>query len=727
MFDERPNLAVRHLAAIVESSEDAIVSKDLNGIIKSWNRAAERMFGYTEAEAIGKSIYIIIPPDRYDEETDVLRRIRSGASVDHFETIRRRKDGTLFPIALSVSPIRDADGSIIGASKIVRDISERRRVEQALAEAEARRADLHRRLAALVDASASLLGSPRIEDVLPAILRLAGDVVAADAYAVWRFDAVRKAWQIASHVGVSDAFAAVVVTSHEAREASPVALTQPLAAGDVERTALLRERVEAYRAEGIRSMLAIPLPSTGSATATLVFYYRNLHEFTDVEIESAKALGNIAGAALQTADLYSNQRLREDQALFLARAAAILARSLDYKESLKSLAQLAVSQIADWCSVDMIARGVIDRLAIAHRDPVQVEKAERFRQKYPPRVDDTAGLAEVLRSGRPLMVEELTDEMIQASAKDAEHVAAIRSLGITSLMMVPLRTRLGTVGAITFVSSESGRRFTDLDLRFAESVADRAAVAIENAWSYEEARMANQLKDEFLATLSHELRTPLNAMLGYTRMLRAAIIPADKRDGALEVIERNGKLLAQIVDEVLDVSRIISGKLRLNIRPVEPARLLADALAVVTPAAEAKSIELRSAIATEPIILQGDADRLQQVLWNLLTNAVKFTPPGGQVSVGIVATTSEIEITVTDTGRGIDPAFLPHIFERFRQGDSGFTREHGGLGLGLSIARHIVEMHGGTISAESKGEGLGSTFRVRLPAVASEQRLSRLG
>ena len=727
MLDDSAHMALLHLAAIVESSDDAIVSKTLDGAILSWNGAAERIFGFTAAEAVGRSIRIIVPPERQTEEDEVLRRIGLGESVDHFETIRLRKDGTRIPISLTVSPIRDADGTIVGASKIARDISDRRRAEVALAAADARQADLHRRLVALVAASGSLLGSPRIEEVMPAIVKLAGEMVAADGYAVWRFDPLRKAWTIAAQAGMSESFANASETTYQGREVTTVLFAEPLIAEDVELVPMLQERGDAYRHEGIRSLLAVPLAADGRATATLVFYYRSRHAFTPAEIESARALGNIAGGALRTAELYSEQHHREHQALFLARAAAALASSLDYHETLKTLVTLAVPQIADWCAVDLIANGVIERLAIAHPGPEQAAVAEEFQRNYPARAEDPEGIAEVLRSGQPLLVEHLTDEMIVAGARDAAHLEAVRGLRITSLMIMPLRTRQGTVGAITFVTAQSRRRYTDSDLRFAETVADRAVAAIDNAWAYEEARSANQLKDEFLATLSHELRTPLNAMLGYTRMLRSSAIPDDRRESALEVVERNGTLLAKIVDEVLDVSRIISGKLRLNMQRMDPGHLVADALAVVAPAADAKGINLRSVVEKNVLAVQGDPDRLQQVLWNLLTNAVKFTPPSGRIDVSVATVGQEVEITVSDNGRGIDTDFLPHIFERFRQADSRFTREHGGLGLGLSIARHIVEMHGGTIHGESNGQGHGATFRVRLPALAASQPMLRLG
>ena len=704
------------LAAIVQSSDDAIVSKDLDGTITSWNPAAERMFGYTAAEAVGRSIRIIIPAERQAEEDEVLSRIGRGLSVDHFETIRRRKDGSLIPISLTVSPVRDEDGQVIGASKVARDISQRLTFERALADAEAGRADLHERLLSLVAASASLLGSPRLEDVLPAIVELAGNTVAADGYAVWRRNSTTGMWHIASHSGVSVEFANAMIPDVQAE---PTRLREPLAADDIDAVPLLERRREALRKEGIRSLLVIPLGSPEAGSATLAFYFRQPHRFNAIEIDTARALGNLAGAALHTADLHAQQKQREHQALFLARAASALAGSLDYRQTLRTLAWLAVPHIADWCAVDMLtSQGTLERLAVAHPDATRVNQAEQFHKKYPPTLDGDGGIGKVLRTGQSELVERLTDEMIDSLARSDEHRADVRALGIVSFMIVPLRTRRGTIGVITFVAAESGRQYTAADLRFAETVADRASVAIENVWAYEDARLANQLKDEFLATLSHELRTPLNAMLGYTRMLKAGAVPPERRESALEVIERNGGTLAQILEDLLDVSRIISGKLRLEIGDVDADGLLADAISTVQPGADAKGIKLQVATNAPGLVLHADRDRLQQVLWNLLTNAVKFTPPGGRISVGVTTDADAVQFTVSDTGRGIDASLLPHVFERFRQGDSRIGREHGGLGLGLSIARHIVEMHGGTIWAESEGPNKGATFRVRLPIVA---------
>ena len=222
-------------------------------------------------------------------------------------------------------------------------------------------------------------------------------------------------------------------------------------------------------------------------------------------------------------------------------------------------------------------------------------------------------------------------------------------------------------------------------------------------------------KDEFLAVLSHELRTPLNAIVGYSRLLRGHMLTGDKATRALETLERNATLLTQIVDDVLDVSRIVSGKIRLDVQPVDLALIVDNAVATIQPAADAKGVHVQTIIDPRVGPVSGDPGRLQQVVWNLVSNAVKFTPRNGRAQVRLERVNSQVEVVVSDTGIGIRSDFLPYVFERFRQADAGTTRKAGGLGLGLAIVRHIVEMHGGTVDAYSPGEGQGSTFRVRLP------------
>jgi signal transduction histidine kinase len=246
------------------------------------------------------------------------------------------------------------------------------------------------------------------------------------------------------------------------------------------------------------------------------------------------------------------------------------------------------------------------------------------------------------------------------------------------------------------------------DLQDTKAELERTVVSLQEA---------SRLKDEFLATVSHELRTPLNAMMGWARMLRVDALDQARRQRAVESIERNALAQARIVDDLLDISRIVTGKLRLELKPLNLRSVIAAALEVVRPSADARQIRLVTDVpdALDDTVL-GDPDRLQQMVWNLLSNAVKFTPPGGEVRVGL-ARGDGLELRISDTGRGIEPQFLPHAFDPFRQADSSSTREHGGLGLGLALARRIVELHGGSISLDSAGANRGTTVTVMLPAV----------
>ena len=257
--------------------------------------------------------------------------------------------------------------------------------------------------------------------------------------------------------------------------------------------------------------------------------------------------------------------------------------------------------------------------------------------------------------------------------------------------------------------------------------ANLTAVAIENTGLLERestaranAEESNRLKDEFLATVSHELRTPLTAILGWSRMLEGEPLSGEMAKRAIETIKRNAKAQAQIIDDILDVSRIITGNLYLDLQPIELESVLEGSVNVVRPTADVKGIQIELSFDQEPVAVLGDANRLQQVFWNLLSNAVKFTPAGGKVDVQLRKTDSHVQVEVADTGPGISPEFLPYVFDRFRQADSTSTRQHGGLGLGLAIARHLIEIHGGTIEVRIGGEGAGATFTVTLPVVGSK-------
>jgi signal transduction histidine kinase/DNA-binding response OmpR family regulator len=270
--------------------------------------------------------------------------------------------------------------------------------------------------------------------------------------------------------------------------------------------------------------------------------------------------------------------------------------------------------------------------------------------------------------------------------------------------------------------TEAQRHAAELQQEVAErkqAEQERAQLLVREQAARAEAEAANRAKDEFLATLSHELRTPLTAILGWSHLLRSGTLPGETIDSALETIERNARAQSQLIDDLLDVSRIITGQLRLDMSPVEIDGIIAAAVDSMRPAASAKNIALHAELESMPGPILGDATRLQQIAWNLLSNAVKFTPKDGSVKVWLRRINSHVEVRVEDTGQGISGEFLPHVFDRFRQADGTATRRHGGLGLGLAIARHLVELHGGTIHAESRGEGHGASFTVNLPIVVA--------
>ncbi len=543
------SLAEQQLAAIVASSDDAIVSKDLQSTITSWNRGAERLFGYAAADAIGRSITIIIPPDRIGEERHVMSRIREGVKVDPFETVRRRKDGSLVDVSVTVSPIRDASGQIVGASKIARAITEQTRARRE----------------------------------------------AADA---------------------------------------------------------------------------------------------------------------------------------RDRLAFLAEVGAILSSSLDYTQTLDRAVHLALPRLGDYSNVLLVDdSGALRHVAGGHVDPTKeplvVSRAKLAIDE--PRAPILPSLAEaVIKTRRTIVVshQELARRIARLDAPDA--IPELRDLTAAlepwAYIASPLLVLGRAAGVITFATTASGsrREYTAEDEALLEEFARRASAAIENARLFRQTQDLSRLKDEFLATLSHELRTPLSAILGWARMLASGQLDEARRRQAVDAILRNAEAQHKLVDDVLDVARGMAGHLRLELAPVDLVIVAQRGVDAVAPAAAAKriTIELRG---ETPVAVRGDAGRLQQIVWNLLSNAVKFTPAGGLVTIDVSADASTASLRVTDTGEGISPSFLPYVFDKFRQGDGSPTRQHGGLGLGLAIAKHLAEMHGGTLDARSDGEGRGATFRLALP------------
>jgi PAS domain S-box-containing protein len=406
---------------------------------------------------------------------------------------------------------------------------------------------------------------------------------------------------------------------------------------------------------------------------------------------------------------------------FLLDASGVLSSSLDYEDTLRNLAEFAVPSFADYCAVDMFEGGIIRRVALAHRNPQMISIIEEADRKFPQNLDAPVGVARVRRTGKGEMAADLPQHLLEAVAQNEEHLEFIRRLKLKSYISIPLHAREQIVGAITWVRDSDSPSFDSKDFELATDLGRRASIAIENASLYRDAtealasaEAANRAKDDFLAVVSHELRTPLNAISGWASLLRHDSLDAETTAQALEVIERNCYVQGKLVEDILEISRIVGGSLELETKPTDLSSVINEAMKTVGNVAQAKAIKLD--LALEPsVVVEGDEVRLQQVITNLVSNAIKFTGENGQVQIRLSTSGSEAEIRVLDNGQGISADFLPFVFERFRQADGSSTRRYGGLGLGLAIVRHLVELHGGTVQAESTGVGQGSTFTVRLP------------
>ena len=440
--------------------------------------------------------------------------------------------------------------------------------------------------------------------------------------------------------------------------------------------------------------------------------------------------GRVAGFVGVLADVTAQRRTEQRttalaeaaqaRLLFLADAGTKLASSLDYATTLDSVARLAVRHLGDYCVVDVFESDAsVRRVAAVHADPTKAPLMDRLRA-MPPAMQSGERVARALRTGEPDVVNDIDPTRLAESISDADRRQLMTDLAPCAYMVLPLGAHGDVVGTLTLVSTDRGRRYGEDDATLGRDLARRAALAIENARLHRaeqraraEAEAANRAKDEFLSMVSHELRTPLSSMHGWLRVLRTG--NRDQVPRALETLERNINAQRKLIDDLLDVSRIVMGRLRIDRQPVDLAPVVRTAVDAMRVEADTKRVRLDVAIAPLPAPVTGDVERLGQVVLNLLSNAVKFTPAGGAVSVRLDAVGTGARLVVQDTGKGIDSDFLPHVFERFRQAESVVGRESGGLGLGLAISRHLVELHGGTIVAKSDGADRGAAFSVTLP------------
>ena len=759
---------------LIESVRDyAIFLLDREGHVRSWNPGAERIKGYRADEIIGQHFGVFYPPDERNDgrpQRELERALAEGRAEHH--GWRVRKDGTQFWANVVMTPLFDGSEHI-GFAKITRDLTDN--VYKTFVEATnaivwsadalgRANADSPSWRAFTGQTEAEWLGlkgwDPVHPDDLPA-LRVAWPAAKErrapfeaefrmrrrDGVYVWMacraipllhpdgsvrewfgvtFDiSARKqaeadreraeAWWRTTLSSIGDGVIATEadgrvrflnavaesLTGWSAAEAKGHPLNEIFPIFNEETRAVVENPVDKVLREG---------KIVGLANHTVLVRRDGSERAIDDSAAPIRAAdGVLDGVVLVFRDV-SEEKREDVRRNFLAQASDELIASGDYRDSLARMAQLIVPRLADWCAVDIVENGVREQVAVAHVDPSKVEYAHELNKRYPP--DPNGGVYRVVQTGVSELYSEIPREMLERVAIDDDHRRIIRELDLRSGMIVPLRGRERVFGAITFIYAQSDRRYDAADLAFAEDLARRAALIIERRKAQEDAELANRAKDEFLATVSHELRTPLQAILGWATMLkRGARDPA----AAIDAVIRNATAQARLIDDMLDVSRIISGKLRLQIGRVDIASVVRAALDAIRPAASAKRIELVETLGPELGAIDADADRLQQIVWNLVSNAVKFTGEGGRIEIQAARDAQSVHITVRDSGIGIAPEHLHAIFERFRQVDSSATRQQGGLGLGLAIVRYLAEAHGGNVVAASDGANRGAAFTVTLP------------
>jgi PAS domain S-box-containing protein len=475
--------------------------------------------------------------------------------------------------------------------------------------------------------------------------------------------------------------------------------------------------VHADDRERVRATMAESIERTG--------WHRIEYRVTwpDGRIRWLEARGRVrrdqAGRALSVAgvcmDIHARKQTEQDLT-FLAAASAELAGVCDLSTTLDRIARLAVPQFADWCAIDLLQPdGTLERVAAVHVDPAKTPLAQELHRRTPPEPTSPIGVWNVARTGRCELVEEVTDETLQARASDAESLRILRALGLHSYIGAPLVARGRTLGVLTFVTTQSGRRYGPRDLTLAEDLARRAAVALDNAQLLAAARESDRAKDVFLATLAHELRNPLAPIWNGLTIIQRCKDDPQRIEQVAGIIERQVGQLSRLVDDLLDVSRISTGKIALKKEPTHLVHVIGAAVEMSRPHIEAAHHKLSISFPDEPTDLVADPARLAQVFSNLLNNAAKYTRRGGRIDVVVEAQPRELVVRVRDNGIGIAPEMLGKVFGLFTQVTHPAERRQGGLGIGLSLVEGLVRLHGGTVEAASPGLDRGSEFTVRLP------------
>ncbi len=639
-----------------------------DGIIQRANRAELELLGYGPDEYVGQHIAKF----HVDQEVidNILLRLSRGETLCNYEARLRHKDGDIRYVLLN-SNVLWRDGEFVHTRCFTRDITERKRIE--------------RRLVAEHAVSRVLAEAASLQEATPRILEALCNTTSWEWAAMWTVDAPENVLRCVSTWRLPNAeFPVFEQLSLRTRLQAGIGLpgqvwetARPVWITDVSVNKNF-PRMEAAKSDGLHGGAAFPVLSGERVQAVMEFFSGQIKEPDDSLLAMMSAVGTQIGQFMDR--MQTQKALRESE----ARNAAVLRSALD-------------------CLISMDARGLVVGWNPAAERTFGYSLAEAVGQQMaeliiPPqfREQHRKGLEHFLASGEgPILGKRLE---ITALRKDGGEFPV--ELAVTTIDCEGPAMFMGHLRDIT-------------EQKRAEE--ERKQLLVSERYARQQAEDANRMKDEFLSIVSHELRTPLNAILGWSQILDGKkVSEADLKEG-VQVIQRNARVQTQIIEDILDMSRIISGKVRLDVQRVDLPTVIEAAIQSMQPAAEAKGIRLQ--IVLDPIAgpISGDPARIQQVVWNLISNAIKFTPKGGRVRVTLERVNSHVEVSVSDTGEGIKPEFLPHVFERFRQAESSTTRRHGGLGLGLSIVKQLVELHGGTIQAKSPGEGQGSTFRVALP------------
>jgi PAS domain S-box-containing protein len=663
----------------------AIYLLDTEGRVVSWNAGAERIKGYCAEEVIGTHFSRFYPAEAVAARNPE-QALRVAAEKGRFqeEGWRVRKDGSRFWANVLITALRGPDGKLRGFGKVTRDLTEMKK-------AEATAGELNREQAARAAAEQAETRIRESEERYRQLSR--------------RLEIILEA--VADGIIVQDPTGRVIYTNTAAARlsgyATPEAMARASASEILAKFETLDEQGQPISRDELPGRMALrgidPAPKvmrikdrqSGQAWWTLL--KASVVRDTDGKPELAVSIWH---------DITASRR-QEEAALFLAKATATLSISLDYPKTLAALAESMVPALADWCSIDLVEEGELRLLALAHSDPAKAAKARELREGCPPDLGAPRGLANVLRSGCSELYVDRPPPLFGA-------------LDVRSAMVVPIKGRERTLGAMTMVMAESGRAYDEQDLALAEELGRRAGSAIENARLYEDAQRAVRLRDDFLSIAGHELRTPLTALDLHLHSLASAFAKGSVVNDPQRWYERLKKTMAQsrrlgrLIRELLDVSRITSGRIELEREEVDLAQLTAEIVDrhAGELAREGSVVEFRH---TGPTVGSWDRSRLDQVISNLLGNAIKYGA-GKPIQIRVTGSAKLVMLEVEDQGIGVAPEFQDRIFERFGRGVS--ERNYGGLGLGLWIVREIVHTHGGTVRVESR-PGCGSTFTVELP------------